>query len=92
MIKDFFYITEDLYNDNTEDIHACRSRLYCDHLLEEAAILPHVLSSEMGIFVARPTEIEETDRGIMVHVRWRGLPTSKDTLKPLHTSRVSEPC
>ena len=32
--------------------------------------------------------LEETEDGIMVHVRWRGLPNSEDTLEPLQ--RVHE--
>ena len=81
--NDFVYTVEDLRNGTTADVHACRLKFYCDSSLNKIAILPHVLSSETGMPVARLMGLEDTENGIMVHVRWRGLPNTEDTLEPL---------
>lgn len=85
-MSDYIYQVEDLRNGNFEDVHACRLRFYADSALNSAAILPHVVSSETGMPVTRPMGIEESEKGVMVHVRWKRFSKSgkiEDTLEPL---------
>ncbi len=67
------YTIEDLRNGAQEDTHACRLKFYADSALDEVAYLPHVLSSETGMPVARLIGVEENEDGLFVHVRWKGL-------------------
>lgn len=45
--------------------------------------MPHAISSETGTPLQRFMRLVKTDDGLMVQVRWRGLPESKDTLESL---------
>lgn len=46
--------------------------------------MSHVVSSETGMVVQRLMKLSKGDGKLMIHVRWRSLPESKDTLEPLH--------
>jgi len=52
-------------------------------MLDQEAIMPHVISSETGMQVQRLMRLAEGPSGILVVVRWRGLPASEDTMEPL---------
>lgn len=45
--------------------------------------MPHVLSSETGMPVARLMRLVETPNGLMVFVRWKELSDTEDILEPL---------
>lgn len=45
--------------------------------------MAHVISSETGMPVQRLMRLVDTEDGLMVLVRWSGLPDSEDTLEPL---------
>jgi len=81
-LSDYVYQVEDLRNGQVEDIHACRLKYYRDNSLDQVAIMPHVLQSETGMPVARLMRLVDDPDGLKVQVRWRGLPTSEDTLEP----------
>ena len=50
--------------------------------------MSHVVSSETGMPVQRLMRLVQSDDGLMVQVRWKGLPASEDTLEPI--SKVYE--
>ena len=83
-ISEWIYCVEDLRNSTTENIHASRLRLYSDSKLNNERIMPHILYSETGMPIHRLINLKKQDNEIMVHVRWKGLPTSQDTLEPLN--------
>ena len=83
VISDYIYSVEDLGNNTTEDVHVCRLRFYHDSSLEKAAIMSHVLYSETGMPVSRLIGLHDTDDGIQVQVRWKGLSASEDTYESL---------
>lgn len=60
----------------TEDVHITRLKLYAEDSLNTTAITSHVIPSETGMPVARLMGIKEFDDGLLVHVRWKGLPHS----------------
>ena len=74
---------EDIRNSTTESIHASRLRLYSDSKLNTEAIMPHILYSETGMPIHQLIDLKKQDNEIMVHFRWKALPTSQDTLEPL---------
>lgn len=45
--------------------------------------MSHVVASETGMAVQRLMRLVDTQDGMMVQVRWRGVTNSDDTLKPL---------
>lgn len=81
--SEWIYEVEDLRNNLKECIHASRLRLYSDANLNQEAIMPHILYSETGMPVSRLMKLEKIGNKIMVHVRWKGLPASDDTLEPI---------
>jgi transposase InsO family protein len=82
-INDYVYQVEDLRNGVLEEVHATRLKFYRDASLDSVAILPHVLSSETGMPVARLMRLYEDEDGLKVVVRWKGLSHSEDTSEPL---------
>lgn len=82
-INDHVYQVEDLRNGQVEDVHCTRLKFYHDPSLDTEAIMSHVISSETGMPVQRLMRLVDSDDGIMVQVRWRGLPESEDTLEPV---------
>lgn len=82
-LNNYVYQVEDLRNGRVQDVHASRLKFYHDESLNVEAIMPHVLASETGMDVQRLMWLMETEDGIMVQVRWRGLSESDDTVEPL---------
>ena len=82
-LNDYVFQVEDLRNGTIQDIHGSRLKYYKDSSLNENAIMSHVLSSETGMPINRLVRFVETDDGLKVHVRWKGLPDSEDTFEPL---------
>lgn len=82
-LNDHVYQVEDLRNGEVEDVHCTRLKFYHDPSLDTEAIMSHAISSETGMPVQRLMQLVDTDDGIMVQVRWRGLPPSGDTFEPL---------
>ena len=82
-LSDYVFQVEDLRNGSTEDVHGSRLKFYRDGLLNQEVILSHVLSSETGIPVARLMRLGDTEDGLKVIVRWKGLPNSEDTEESL---------
>lgn len=76
------YQVQDLTNDNISDAHATPLHFYRDALLNERAILPHVLSSETGMQVAQFLLLKLQGKTILVAVCWKEL-KSFDALKPI---------
>ena len=88
MQNDYVYQVEDLPNGVLEDIHANRLKFYRDSELDTRVIMSHVLSSETVMPVSCLMRLEDTEDGLKVLVRWKGLPNSEDSLEPL--ARVYE--
>ena len=82
-LSDYVFRVEDLRNGSTEDVHGSRLKFHRYGLLNQEVILSHVLSSEMGMPVARMKRLVDTEDGLKVIVRWKGLPNSEDTEEPL---------
>lgn len=90
-LNEHVYQIEDLRNGNLQDVHASMLKFYSDSLLDEKAILSHVLQSETGMVVARLMGLEESPEGLLVQVRWKGLPASEDTYETLERIRQDVP-
>lgn len=82
-INDYVYQVEDLRNGILSDVHAARLKFYSDASLDAKVLLPHVLQSETGMQVQRLLRLVDTDHGLRVVIRWRGLTASEDTEEPL---------
>lgn len=82
-LNDYVYQVEDLRNGIIEDVHGSLLKFYHDPSLDTERIMSHVLSSETGMQVQRLMRLVETDDGLMVLVRWKGLPNSEDTMEPV---------
>ena len=82
-LNDYVFQVEDLRNGGLEDVHGTRLKFYRDGSLNQEVILSHVLSSETGMPVARLLRLEDTEDGLHVVVRWKGLPDTEDTLEPI---------
>ena len=87
-LSDFVFQVEYLRNGTVSDIHASRLKFYRDSSMDTVVILPHILSSETGMLVARLMGLLDTDDGVMVQVRWKGLSSHEDTTEPF--ARVFE--
>lgn len=73
------YQVDNLRNGHLEDIHRYLLKFYSDSLLDDEFIMSHVLASETGMVVARLMGLTDSTNGLLVHVRWKGLPDSEDT-------------
>lgn len=82
-VNDFVYLVEDLRDGTTSEVHITRLKFYHDASLDTNAIMSHIVSSETGMVVHRLMELVQTNDGIHVRIRWRGLPDSEDTLEPV---------
>ena len=74
---------QDLRTGLCDGIHISRLPFYDDPSLDEKAIMSHVLSSETGMTVQKLLRLVRNPEGFHVLVRWKGLPSSDDTLEPL---------
>ena len=81
--SNYIYAVEDLRNGMHDDVHISRLKFYRESDLNGEAIMSHVLTSETGIIVSYLMGLEETATGLCVRVRWRGLPSSEETLEPI---------
>ena len=66
-----------------EAVHGTRLKFYRDSSLNTTTIMSHVLSSETGMPVARLMRLVDTEEGLKVLVRWKGLSNNDDTLEPV---------
>ena len=82
-LNDYVFQVEDLRNGRLEDVHGRRLKFYRDGSLNQKVILSHVLSSETGMPVARLLRLKDTEDGLHVVERWKGLPDTEDTLEPI---------
>lgn len=82
-VNDYIYQVEDLRDGTLEEAHISSLTSYQDPSLDTEAIMSHVITSETGMVVKRLLKLVDTDDGLKVQVRWRGLPDSEDTLEPL---------
>lgn len=62
------YQVEDLPNKCFNDVHASRIKFFHDGLLDERAIMFHILSSGTGIPVVRLMGLIDDPGGLQVHV------------------------
>ena len=65
-----------------DDVHISHLKFYRDSEIDREAIVSHVPTSGIGMIVPRFMGLDETPTGICVRVRWRGLPSSEETLAP----------
>ena len=72
--SEFVYQVEDLPNGALEDIHDTHLKFYRDSSRNIDAIMSHDLSSESGMIVSRLMRLVESEDGLLVVVRWKGLP------------------
>lgn len=79
----YIFQVEDLRNGQLDDIHGSLLTFYSDSSLNRTAIMSHVISSETDMPVARLMKLVETESGLQVQVRWKGLTNADDTLEPL---------
>jgi len=68
-LSDYVFQVEDLRNEQTEEAHRSRLKFYRDSELDAKVIIPHVLSSEKGMPVARLMKLTEEPDGLNVVVR-----------------------
>ena len=90
-VSNYIYTVEDLRKGKRDDVHISRLKFYRDTDLNREAIMSHVLVSETGMIVSRLMGLEETPTGLCVRVRWRGLPSSEETLEPIGRVQADVP-
>lgn len=61
--SNFVFLVEDLCNGSTEEIHDIRLQSNHDRLLDQRAVLLHVLPSETGMPIARLLRLVEKETG-----------------------------
>lgn len=74
----------DLRNGEKDNLHGTRLKFYLDDQMDTEAIIPHVLSSQTGMPVSRLMQLIDDLDGSKVLVRWKGLPTTEDSLEPIN--------
>ena len=85
------YQVEDMRNGSVSEVHASRLKFHCDNELDTVSIMPFVISSETGMEVQRLMKLVQEEGQLKVHVRWKGLPNSEDTLEPLNSIYADVP-
>lgn len=83
-VNHYFYIVEDLRNGALVKAYATRLKYYADASLDAKGILPPAISSENAMKIQRLLRLVDNANSIYVSIRWRLLPSSEETLKPLH--------
>lgn len=61
------------WSSQVNEVHASRLKSYLEASLNEDAILPPVVESEIGMEVQRLPGLVDTDNGLMIQVLWRGF-------------------
>ena len=72
-----------LRNGSLDDIYGIRLKFCNDQDLDTEAIISHFLSSETSMSVKRLMLLIDSDSGVKVLVRWKGLPDTEGTLELL---------
>lgn len=80
-INDYMYQLDDLRNGLVGEVLGSFFKIFYDSSQNEEAVMPDVRRSEIGMVVQRRMGFLDTKNGLMVHVRWRGLPDSGDIVK-----------
>lgn len=89
-LSDYVSRFEDLRTSECDDIHGTRLKFYRDNYLDETFVISHVLSSEIGMPVARLLQLFNGDGSLFVAVQWKDLPASGDTTEPLtHVDKLT---
>lgn len=53
--------------------------------------MPHVLNSETGMVVHRLVCLVDSEEGLKVQIRWRGLSDTEDTFEPMEQIHKDAP-
>lgn len=78
-LSDYFFQVEDPRNGSLVDVHGTRFKFFRDFGLGTSAILPHVLSSETSMLVARLMKLMEDAEELKALTCWKGLSNSDET-------------
>lgn len=82
-LKGYVFQVEDLHNGQLNILLGTVLKLYTDSAQDKEVIMPHVLSSETGMCIARLMELLDGPEGLKGCVRWKGLPHADVTPKPI---------
>lgn len=84
VLSNYVFQVEDLRKGMLEEAYGTRLKFYRDASLDTEAIMSPVLASETGIGmpVARQLKMVVEKDDLFVHVRWKDLSESQDTLEP----------
>ena len=85
------YQVEDMRKGSVSEVHASRLKFYRDNELDTVAIMPFSISSETGMEIQRLMKLVREGGQLKVHLRWKGLPNSEDTLEPLNNIYADVP-
>lgn len=90
-VNNYLYQVESLRNGALEEVHISRLKFYCENSVDKEAVMSHVLLSETRTVVQRLMPLEGAEDGLIVEVRWHGLPESEDTLEPIEQTYKNVP-
>lgn len=82
-LNDFIYQVKDSPNGQLNEIRASRLNRFRDSKMDEAAIMSHVLQSEMGMVVSRQLSLEDCTDNLYVLVRWKGPSKNEKSLESI---------
>lgn len=82
-MNDCVYHFKDLRNGKIDEAHIFRLRFYHEGSHDKNAIVSHILSSETRMGVHCLVRLVDSEDGLMMQIRWRGLPDSQDTVESI---------
>lgn len=82
-LNDYVFKIEDFHDLETEEIYGTSFKYYADDSLDKQEIFSNVLAFEKGMPVWRLMKLVTYNGTLNLHIRWKGLPPSDNTMEQL---------